>query len=188
MAPNRHDVVKTVFPSAVSLLVFCADILDARFLLLEENDSDGYKSLLHNTLVIPPVVNVSKIIVSKVQPYPIGETIGRLVSQCVRSNISFREQNCLALGYRSKSVNADATMRGSNDTEVYFVNTVQSIVTTQHWQLFANRIGRNAPAACTRHVADRLPVSVGEEVVRQVFSQSVFVPGENSCYIQVRAL
>lgn len=142
---GRHDVVKNVFPHAISLLEFCTAIVEPPIALLQELDSNDYSNLLHKTLVIPPVADLGllkKFNVTKVQSFPIGETIGRFVSQCVRgSATNFRELNCLALGYKTKSVNSDATLRASNNTEVHFVNTVQSFVTTQHWQAFANRVG-----------------------------------------------
>jgi sorbitol-specific phosphotransferase system component IIC len=142
---KRHaDVVTRVFPQAVSLFDYCSAVIDFQGSekLIMPADPVSYSNLLSDTLILPPAAT-TKYIVTKVSKYPIRDTIGRLVSQCVRSNPSYHEQNCLALGYRSKTSNCDATMRTSNDTELYFVNTIQAIVTTQTWQLFANRVGKN---------------------------------------------
>ena len=143
----RHgNVVRTVFPHAITLFDYCSSVVNftADQRLVQDRDSVSYKDLLHNTLVIPPNNGVRsdlKFNISRIETFPIRDMIGRLVSQCVRNNPTYQEQNCLALGYRNKTSNCDATLRTSTDTELYFVNTVQAIVTTQTWQLFANRVG-----------------------------------------------
>jgi sorbitol-specific phosphotransferase system component IIC len=186
---KRHaDVVTRVFPQAVSLLDYCNAVVDFQGSekLFTVGDPASYHNLLNDTLLIPPAGR-AEFVVTKVSKFPIRDTIGRLVSQCVRSNPAYHEQNCLALGYRSKTSNCDATMRTSNDTELYFVNTIQAIVTTQTWQLFANRVGKAVLDLCQRlpiSSADSFP-RAGEEIVRHIFSLPVFVPTENMCYIQV---
>jgi hypothetical protein len=138
-------VVKTVFPNAISLLEFCTAVADSPPELVREGDDVRYLRLLHSTLVVPPSSNLDllrKVSVCSSLTFPITDMVGRLVSQCVRSNPAYYEQNCLALGYRAKSAGGDATMRANNETELHFVNTVQAMVTTQVWQIFANRVGK----------------------------------------------
>lgn len=146
---RRADVVTSVFPGAVCLADFCTSVVDtssgedSRVVL--STDSDAYKDLLLTTLIIPPSDNngtSKKFRLDGKDKFPIQDIVGRLVGQFVRSNHSYQDLNCLAFGYRVKSSNSDATMRTNNDTELYFVNTMQSLVKTQTWQLLANRIGK----------------------------------------------
>lgn len=98
--------------------------------------------------------------------HPIRETICRFIAQVIhQANSKLSTQNCLALGYRSKTLGGDMTMRSHMDIECVFVNTLHAIVSTQVWQLLAARIG--------------------EEWLMRTLSQPVFLKADNSCYIQV---
>jgi hypothetical protein len=150
---RRLNVVSTVFPSATVLFDYCCSLAHDREVfaahLVKQNDPTAYKTLLHTSLILPSAGSDTNMDLFKApasskheSAFPIRDIIARLVEQLVKSNQSYHEQNCLSLGYRSKSSNKDATaMRSSHGTEMYFVNTVQAIITTQVWQLLANRIG-----------------------------------------------
>lgn len=144
---HRPDVVRTVFPNAVSLYEYCTSIIEAnqqQVNLVQPTDSKAYCDLLHGSIIIPPPDDGTNKFVyhfNGKDKFPVHDIVGRLISQLLRSGQQYHEQNCLTLGYRLKSTGSDVTMRSNNDTELYFVNTVQAIVCTQTWQLLANRIG-----------------------------------------------
>lgn len=153
---HRPDVVTTVFPSAVPLFDYCTSVIKRNHLdiaLIQPSDSAAYKDLLRTSLIVPPSDAEGSQFAFKFNGrdrFPIHDIVGRLISQLVRSGQQYHEQNCLTLGYRLKSTGSDATMRSNNDTEVYFVNTVQALVSTQTWQLLANRIGKCSLAVTPR--------------------------------------
>ena len=138
-----------LFPGAIPLIDYCNSVIATECeesVMLLSSDSEAYKDLLITTLIIPPTEDTKvakRFRVDRKDKFPIQDIVGRLVSLVVRSNHSYQELNCLALGYRLKTSNSDATMRTNNDTELFFVNTMQSLVKTQTWQLLANRIGNS---------------------------------------------
>ena len=143
---RRLDVVSNVFPKAITLLEYCKSVIDSdtdKESILLINDSIKYKELLQTSLILPPIeARTLKFKIDKQGHSPVREIIARLVSQIVRSNQPYHEQNCLALGYRLKTSNSDVTMRSNIDTELFCVNTIQAILNTQPWQILANRIGK----------------------------------------------
>ena len=144
---HRPDVVTTVFPTAVPLFDYLTTVIKRSnhdIVVIQPTDSCAYKDLLRTSLIVPPPDAEGTQFTFKFNGkdrFPIHDIVGRLISQLVRNGQQYHEQNCLTLGYRLKSTGSDATMRSNNDTEVYFVNTVQALVSTQTWQLLANRIG-----------------------------------------------
>lgn len=190
------DVVTCVFPSAIPLLDYCKSVIDAECgesALYATTDSVLYKELLHTTLIIPPIEEnsvVRKFRVDRKDKFPINDIVGRLVNQAIRSNHSYQELNCIALGYRLKSSNSDATMRTNNDTELNFLNTTQALVVTQVWQQLANRIGmfvKLLTILCSHNRKIFLSYA-GEEFLRHLLSQPMFILSKNSCYLQVSSL
>ena len=150
---HRTDVVRTVFPNAISLYEYCTSTIQRnqqQIVLIQPTDSKAYCDLLHTSIIIPPPddeINKQTYNFNGRDKFPVHDIVGRLVSQLLRSGQQYHEQNCLTLGYRLKSTGSDVTMRSNNDTELYFVNTVQAIVCTQTWQQLANRIGNFAKNA-----------------------------------------
>ncbi len=75
----------------------------------------------------------------------IREVLSNIVAQITRvanaQQLPPREQNVLCLGYRRKAVNATAVMRNHIDIECYSINTIQTLLISQNWQLLLNRIG-----------------------------------------------
>lgn len=143
------SVVSTLFPNAITLYEYCIKVVSDKSAInyiLKENDSIQYKQLLDTTYILidDQYNNQFNLPINTSITVPIREIISRFISQNIRNkhNIHYTEQNCLTLGYRSKSEHGDFIMRNSGDIECYFVNTIQAIITTQLWQLFANRIGK----------------------------------------------
>ena len=85
----------------------------------------------------------------------------------VRAKTAFREQNCLALGYRAKSDRDqnNAGIRGNVDIECYYVNTIHSMLSGAAWQYLGQMIG--------------------EEFLLHVFTRPVFAPSDNGCFLQL---
>lgn len=115
-------------------------------MLIQPKDPPAYKDLLETTLILPPSESENNLFdytYNGKDRYPVVDIVVRLVGQLVRKGQVYQEQNCLTLGHRLKSAGSDATMRSNNDVENYSVNTMHALVTTQTWQLLANRIGKD---------------------------------------------
>ncbi len=144
---NDKDAVRAAFPNALTLLDYIKSIVSVNSCavknVLVDTDSQPYRDLLCNSLVLPDENSIEEklIIPIRIETYPITEIVNRIVASIIRANQSYREQNCLSLGYRQKSSNANTSMRSNIDLECYFVNTIQPLVTTKLWQQLAHRIG-----------------------------------------------
>lgn len=144
---NPTDVVRTIFPNAVSLFDYCTSIIElSKFKvdLISPDDSPAYKDMLHSSLIVPPAPSEqAKLVFSfnGTNKFPMKDVLSRLVGQLVHSGQPYHEQNCLCLGHRPKNVGSDATMRSSHDTDCFFVNSIHPIITTVSWQQLLNRIG-----------------------------------------------
>ncbi len=54
---HRADVVRTVFPNAISLYEYCTSIIQQnqqQVVLIQPTDSKAYCDLLHTSIIIPP--------------------------------------------------------------------------------------------------------------------------------------
>ena len=92
--------------------------------------------------------------------------LNRFITQHIRTKPSFRDRNCLALGYRIKSnMSNNAGMRNTTDIECEYINTIHSLLYTPGWQ--------------------KLAYAVGEAIILHLLSRPMFVPGNNGCFLQV---
>lgn len=142
----------TLFPTAMRLIDYLLTILPTVRkidVIVNDNDSNNYKELVNTTMIVPDNNNILVVnenyfdCISTDGVPPIRDIVNRTVATIARTKQSYREQNCLAIGYRRKSSRGDITMRSNIDLECYHVNTVQALVVTQSWQLLANRIGKD---------------------------------------------
>jgi len=144
-ADSSTNTILSIFPNAIRLIQYFGAI---DHLIIKKNDPSTYIDFINNTFIIPPQNNSAINIDFKdiQQTYPIRDIINRIVGNIIRSsninNSNYREQNVLTLGYRMRSsMGENSRMRGQLDLECYFVNTIQTLVTTKSWQLLADRIG-----------------------------------------------
>ena len=141
---DSNKTILSIFSNAISLGSYLTAISHK---IVNKNDSKLYTDFIHNTFIIPSdCIDIQSIDADESpQIYPIRDIINRIVAFLIRnsttSNISYREQNVLTLGYRMRSVGENSRMRGQLDLECYFVNTIQTLVTTKPWQILADRVG-----------------------------------------------
>jgi hypothetical protein len=175
------NVVKALFPQAMTLFDFFSQyaLIDSSSSepIITPADSWRYRDTILTSYIVPSQDLLSHMSYDKPtaaswtdevrEAHPIRETICRFIAQVIhQANSKVFAQNCLALGYRSKTLGGDMTMRSHMDIECVFVNTLHAIISTQVWQLLAARIG--------------------EEWLMRTLSQPVFLKANNSCYIQVQ--
>jgi len=176
----ESSVVKALFPEAMTLFDYLQQALRGSGFesVITPADSSRYRDTLLTSYIVPS----EGLLLSHVsydaacwtdelrQSHPIREIICRFIAQVIHQANSkltaYTGQNCLALGYRSKTLGGDMTMRSHMDIECVFVNTLHAIISTQVWQLLAARIG--------------------EQWLMRTLSQPVFLKIDNSCYIQVQ--
>ena len=174
------NVVLSSFPEALSLLDYAlllgpdADAVKAAF-CTGPGEPNDFLELLEHSLVIPET-SPPRIVVGEAVLQPVRNISGaeedtnmknilnRLIAQSVRNKVSYRNQNCLTLGYRART-DKSRGMRGNIDVECYFVNTIHALLTTNKWQ----------------HLAKR----AGEAFMLHLLSRPVFIPSTNGCYLQV---
>ena len=151
--------VRSIFPEAITLLAYSSaklidDGLNADYLINGESDTAAYKELLRYAMIVPEpdFLGMEKIsdsnattkIPDPIIKYPIHEIINRAVGNFIKQSSkssNWREQNCLALGYRSKTSDEANCMRSNANVELFHINSVHPMVTTRAWQLLADRLG-----------------------------------------------
>lgn len=133
--------------------------------LTKESHGDQVAELADTAYVIPvnPIQRISFLSVGNSQSR-IYDIINRFISIHLKTCRAYPNQNCISLGYRSKSMFSSSEIR-SLDIECVFVNTGHSFLCTPTWQ----------------EVSDIL----GDRAMHQLFTQALFLPSVNGCYVQV---
>jgi len=99
------------------------------------------------------------------------DILNNFITSCIRSNVSYREQNCLSLGCRFRREDSNGMpLINCPDVECFFSNTIKSILEwSSDW----------AP------LWSRLASRIGEILMRRLLSRPIFCPVDNGCFIQV---
>ena len=102
------------------------------------------------------------------------DILNNFITSCVRSNVSYREQNCLSLGCRFRREDSNGMpLINCPDVECFFSNTIKSILEwSSDW----------AP------LWSRLASRIGEILMRRLLSRPIFCPVDNGCFIQVAGI
>lgn len=156
MDPNfsvvTGDPLKTlqkVHSTAVSLIDYVRKIADCdEAHVISEGDSVEYLTFLTTTAIVPAerrngVGALFKITDDSLRSSRVRDFLNLFVAYMVKSNLPYRDQNCLTYGYRSKSSFTECGMRSHVGLECYFVNTLHNIVTSPMWQKFSSRVGES---------------------------------------------
>lgn len=149
LAMNKNDfqTVQKIYPTAVPLIDYIVKITDCNVAaIVKVDDSRKYQDFISKSLIVPLEKGLevhTKLGISKdiQQSSSARDFLNRFVAQMVKSNLPFREQNCLTYGYRSKSSFTDCGMRSHAGLECYFVNTLHNIVASPVWQMLSARVG-----------------------------------------------
>jgi len=172
--PRRNsNVVLDLFPTAMRLVDYALLVTGQSDAVLRIMNNEGenmrLKDLCRNALVVPEAEPPLNIPVHAYTGSPsagaVQSILNRLITQVVKSKTSYRDQNCLALGYRAKGDHTNAGIRGNMDVECYYVNTIHSLLSTMPWQLLAVRLG--------------------DAFLLHLLTRPVFVAAQNGCYMQV---
>lgn len=144
------SAVRAVYPDShsSSLLDYLTVVVPSvAITLVQDKDPHEFRKLLEDTQIVsdampkaqsfnfPPSSSSSSV----------REILNRSVPLLLKSHASGREQNCLTFGYKQKTGNTDAVMRNHLNTECYFVNTIQTLLVSAHWQMLVDRIGERGP-------------------------------------------
>ena len=172
-----------LLPSSVSLFDYICTLTSYTHNELEEIiakravPSQDFERLLQEVKVLPESAPPRDLVLDwRGMPYSsplrnncdlkMRNVLNRFITQHIRTKPSFRERNCLALGYRIKSdLSNNAGMRNTTDIECEYINTIHSLLFTPSWQ--------------------KLAYFVGEAILLHLLSRPVFVPGSNGCFLQV---
>jgi hypothetical protein len=147
MERNDSQTVQKIYPTAVPLIDYIVKITGCNVAaIVKSDDSSKYKDFMSKSLIVPVEKArkaQTKFEISKdiQQSSSARDFLNRFVAQMVKSNLPFREQNCLTYGYRSKSSFTDCGMRSHAGLECYFVNTLHNIVASPVWQMLSARVG-----------------------------------------------
>lgn len=161
--------VQRIFPQTVDLKTYLYSIFLSSEKFLHDDDPIQYRKFLEEIFLLPlhAPSSFSSQATTANGVTPMREVINRIVAQMVRSGSSIaKEQNCLSLGYRRKALTSAAMLRNYHDIECAFVNTVQPMVMNKNWQLLLDRVGEN--------------------IVRSILENPVFLKSVNGCFLQVQ--
>ena len=148
-AGENTATVRKIYPTAISLVDYVMSITNCDISqIVTLADTKKYQTFVHSTVVVPTsrksnAENISLCKNDQTKSIPVRDFLNRFVAQIVKSNLPFREQNCLSYGYRSKSSFNNCGMRSHTGLECYFVNTLHNILTSASWQLFSSRVGES---------------------------------------------
>ena len=144
---EKIATVRRIYPTAVSLVDYVTSLTNCDIAqIVTSSDTTKYQMFVKTTVVVPQKKMSGSESLSicrndQLLSTPVRDFLNRFVAQIVKSNLPFREQNCLSYGYRSKSSFNNCGMRSHAGLECYFVNTLHNIVTSALWQLFSSRVG-----------------------------------------------
>lgn len=153
-------VVTAIFPQALALLDYLLGRLggDAVNYLLQESDESDFQELLQSVKVVDDalsplfshnkVVSPSQQVMLQQRQYnrkEVQEIINRAIPSMLTlsQSKSLTTQNCLAFGYRQKSVSSQVTMRNNLNIEHYHINSLHQLLSTIPWQKLVSRIGKS---------------------------------------------
>jgi hypothetical protein len=174
----RHSLHQ-VFPSVVSLAKYLS-IITATSENVEandvNNDSENEISRFLNDVYVLPEDSCDQASANQLmlpsassERASLNDIVNRLIAQTIRlhnaNSNNYRELNCLALGYRSKSATSETEMRSFFDVECYHVNTLHAFLYKAPWF--------------------RLAEKYGEVILRRILSRPIFIRSKNSCYLQI---
>jgi hypothetical protein len=95
----------------------------------------------------------------------ISETLSRFVTHQIKTLSNFKQQNCLTLGFRTKSINSTSTLKSNIDLECYYINTLHTFFNNKVWL----------------HVLN----TFGEVFFKYALLQPMFISCENGCFLQL---
>ena len=117
---------------------------------------------------IPPTILVieGRLLSEDRSDLKMRNILNRFIVEHIRARPSFRERNCLSLGYRVKSdLSNNAGVRNTTDIECEYVNTIHSFLFNPSWQ--------------------KLAYGLGEAVILHLLSRPMFAPGSHGCFFQI---
>ena len=147
VAGDPLKTLQKVHPTAVSLIDYVRIIADCgEAHIVSVGDSVEYLTFLATSAIVPAerrngVGALFKITEDSLRSSRVRDFLNQFVAHMVKSNLPYRDQNCLTYGYRSKSSFTECGMRSHVGLECYFVNTLHNIVTSPMWQIFSSRVG-----------------------------------------------
>ena len=147
LVTSNIATVRKIYSTAVPLLDYVTSLTNSdKASIVKGDDTSKFVNFVLTTVVVPlegrnsaDVLSLCKI--RQQSSSTVRDFLNRFVAQTVKSNLPFKEQNCLSYGYRSKSSFTNCAMRSNAGLECYFVNTLHNIVTSPLWQQFASRVG-----------------------------------------------
>lgn len=139
------NTVTRIFPKSIELKDYLRNKL-TNVTIIQPDDPISFKKLLEEVYIVP-------LFSSEVEAVDtdhditvtdrIREVINRIVVQMIRSgSANGKDQNCLSFGFRRKAAKSETILRSHHDIECAYINTVQSLVINQSWQLLLTRIGQ----------------------------------------------
>ena len=169
---NVKDTLLKVIPSAIKLSTYIDSIIT-----LKLNNRGASSSLIQylNKIQIIPETNydnnnqTNSFVIDTPsqdeQRSTMNEILSRFINIQLKNIKDYRQQNCIILGYRTKSMNSTSNVRSNSNLECYHINTLHNYFNNTFWSYLAYELGEN--------------------VIKHLLSRPMFLSIDNGCYLQL---
>jgi hypothetical protein len=132
------------------------DKIYSNYLINKDDTQAFYQHCCDDVYIVPEEQPIEQIKLSIIksessinEQTKLKDILNRIISQLVKSNKNFKEQNVLQLGYRKRSefssFHGEAGMRNHQDLECYIVNSIHTLLlSSPSWRLTSSRVGELA--------------------------------------------
>lgn len=165
---DKKDALLKVIPSAITLASYINSIITLS--LVDHGASDLMIQYLNKIQIVPESnydTNQNKIDTPNQgeQRSTMNEILSRFIDSQLKNTKDYRQQNCIVLGYRTKSMNSTSIIRSNANLECYHLNTLHNYFNNEFWAFLAYELGEN--------------------VIKHLLSRPMFLSIENGCYLQL---
>ena len=147
---NVKDTLLKVIPSAIKLSTYIDSIITLK--LNNRGATDSLIQYLNKIQIIPETIydnnnQTNSFIIDTPnqdeQRSTMNEILSRFINTQLKNTKDYRQQNCIILGYRTKSMNSTSNVRSNSNLECYHINTLHNYFNNTYWSYLAYELGEN---------------------------------------------
>ena len=172
---NVKDTLLKVIPSAIKLSTYIDSIITLK--LKKRGATDSLIQYLNKIQILPENNydnnnQTNSFIIDTPnqdeQRSTMNEILSRFINIQLKNIKDYRQQNCIILGYRTKSMNSTSNVRSNSNLECYHINTLHNYFNNTYWSYLAYELGEN--------------------VIKHLLSRPMFLSIDNGCYLQLTGI
>ena len=171
---NSKDTLLKVIPSAVKLSIYIDSIITLK--LHARGASSSLIEYLNKIQIVPETYydcnQTNSFIIDTPnqdeQRSTMNEILSRFINIQLKNTKDYRQQNCIILGYRTKSMNSTSNVRSNSNLECYHINTLHNYFNNKYWSYLAYELGENVFVCLYTqytYILDKYPNMIYNELI-----------------------